>query len=87
MVVDIIINAVYGLLTLIIWPITQLADVSLPSGVASAFTTARSYLQAIDILMPYATLLTIIGLVVAIELAILTYKLIYWIIKRIPTQS
>lgn len=87
MVIDVIIGFIYSVVSTLLSPITSLPDASLSSDVSNAFTQARGFLHALDFVLPYTTLFSIIGLVVAIEAGILVYKVIYWLIKRIPTQS
>lgn len=87
MVIDVIINFIYSVLTTILSPILNLPDVSLPADITNAFVNMRSFLDATDFVIPYATITAIISLMVAIEAGIMAYKVIYWLIKRIPTQS
>lgn len=68
-------------------PFTLLADASLPSAFTSAIITASTYLSAFNDFVPVNTLLTIIGLLIVIEIAINSFKLINWAIKKIPTIS
>lgn len=63
------------------------ADVVLPSGITSAISTAGGYLSAFDFVIPVSSILTIFGLILVIEGAIILYKSIMWIIRRFPTQS
>jgi hypothetical protein len=87
MVSNIFLDFIYSVVSTILSPISDLADVSLPGSIASGFTNARGFLHAIDFVVPYTTLLGVIGFLIGIEVAILTYKVVYWLIKRIPTQS
>jgi hypothetical protein len=87
MVVDIFINFIYSVLTTILSPILNLSDASLPADVSNAFVNMRGFLNATDFVLPYSTLMAVIVLILAIEAGILVYKVVYWLIKRIPTQS
>jgi hypothetical protein len=87
MVIDVIINFIYSVLTTILSPILNLPDVALPADMVNAFINMRSFLDATDFVIPYATLMAIIASMIAIEAGIMAYKVIYWLIKRIPTQS
>jgi hypothetical protein len=77
----ILFTILYGLMT----PFTLLPDASLPSAFTSAMTSASAYISALNDFLPVSTLLTIIGLLVVIEIAINTFMLINWAIKKIPT--
>jgi len=87
MVIDIIFRFVYSVVSTLLSPLTTLADASLPDNVSNAFIQARGFLHALDFVLPYTTLFAVIGLIVSIEAGILVYKIVYWLIKRIPTQS
>lgn len=87
MIIKGFIDMIYGLIYLITLPITLLPDVSLPAGFTNAITTANGYLRSLDVIIPIQTVLTLLGIYIAIELAYFTYKLIMWLIKRFPTQS
>jgi len=87
MVIDVIINFIYSVLTTILSSILNLPDVALPADMTNAFINMRSFLDATDFVIPYATFTAIIASMIAIEAGIMAYKVIYWLIKRIPTQS
>lgn len=78
---------IYQFINLVLFPIRSLADVSLPSDIASSISTVAGYLGSIDSFIPIGTILTIFGTILSIELGIFTYKIIMWLIKRLPTQS
>jgi len=66
-----------------------LPTVSNTSGFGSAFAVAGHYMAVPYQFIPYITI-TIIAIVafdVAFESGYLFFKIIYWIIKRFPTQS
>jgi hypothetical protein len=87
MIVGIIVNLIYGLVWLVLAPIRLLPDVSLPSDIAAAISTAGGYLYAVDFVLPVSSLLAIFALFLSIEGGILTWKGINWILRRLPTQS
>jgi len=78
---------VYGVIWLLIEPFRILPDASLPSNIASAITTANTYLVSINSFVPVSTILTIVALTLVVEGFILSWKLINWVIKKIPTIS
>jgi hypothetical protein len=66
-----------------------LPAVSSNSAFGSAIATGSSYLSAIHSFIPLLTitLLAIIAFDVLFESAYLLFKVVYWVIRRIPTQS
>jgi hypothetical protein len=84
MITTALLNLFYNVIIFITTPIRNLADVSLNSSLGSAITTAGSYLHSLDVLLPMATILAILGVSLAFEAIYLTYKLIMWVIKKIP---
>ena len=73
----------YGLLS----PFRLLSDVSLPVGLTNAITTANGFLTALNGIIPVSTLLVIVSLVLTIEGFIFSFKLVSWIIRKIPMIS
>lgn len=87
MILDLILYIIYGFVYGITYPLRLFSDVSLPSDVATAISNAGIYVSNANMVFPISDFATILGSVVGIELAIFTYKLIMWTIKRLPTQS
>jgi hypothetical protein len=87
MITSILLSFVYAFVWAVTSPIRLLPDVSLSSGISTAITTAGQYITPLNTVIPISTLLTIFGLVIGIEGSIFLYKVIMWIVKRIPTQS
>ena len=61
------------------------ADTSFLTNITSSVSTASGYLSAVSYFAPVATLITIVGLFIGIEIIILSVKIINWIIRKIPT--
>lgn len=72
---------VYGITT----PLRLFDNVSLDGNFISSVTTATTYISVFDSFLPVTTLVIIFGLFLAFETAYFTYKLIMWLIKKIPT--
>lgn len=87
MITTAILEIVYLFITALEYPIKALPDVSLPSNVLSAISSAGAYLSSFNLIFPVSTFLTILGVVISIEAAIVIYKIAMWIIKKIPTIS
>ena len=81
-------NAFIYILYLIVYGITAplrlFSDVSLDSNFLGSVTTASDYISAFNTFLPLVTLLSIFGLFLAFEGSYFTYKLIMWVIKKIP---
>jgi len=72
---------IYGLTA----PLRYLNDVSLPADLTNAIQTTNSYLASINFIFPVSTFLEIFTLILAIEGFIILYKIINWLIRKIPT--
>lgn len=79
----------YGLVLIITSPIRLLPDVSLPAGIVSSISSSNNYIAAIYQILPYtiAALLIALGIVITIEGFIILFKIINWVIRKIPTIS
>jgi len=74
----------YMIVLILTRPLLLFPDVSIESGFGSAIATATSYLANFNQILPLTTLFQIIGLIIIIEIAISGYKIVMWIIKKIP---
>jgi len=68
-------------------PIRLFDNVSINSYFGSAVDTAGSYFSTINTIFPIDTLMIIVELFIAVETGIGIYKIIMWIIHRIPGQG
>ena len=86
MITSALLNLFYGAVNALIG---LLPDVSSTSAFGSAISTGSSYISAIHSFLPLitATLLTIIVVDVLFESSYLVFKVVYWVIRRFPTQS
>lgn len=66
-----------------------LPTVSSNTNISTAISTASNYVSSIHAFLPYitTTAISIIGLFLVFEGGYMLFKIIYWIIKRFPTQS
>lgn len=87
MITSLLLSLIFGFVWAITTPLRILPDVVLSSSLTSAIQTANQYIAPINTVAPLTDLLAIFALVLAIESSIFLYKVIMWIIKRIPTQS
>jgi hypothetical protein len=87
MIITALLNIFYLFIYALTSPLRLLSDVSLPTDLTNAISTASTYLTAIDFILPVSTFLIIFSLIFGIETFILLYKLINWVIHKIPTIS
>lgn len=82
-----ILYLLFAIIEVILTPIYAFDDVVLPTDISNSITQVGHYLGSIDIIIPVSTLLTILGSVVAIDGIIIVYRVINWLIRKIPTIS
>lgn len=87
MITGILISAIYIILRLFLSPILLLPSLSVESDSAQAVLTASSYINNINNFFPLNTFLIILFLILSIEAGIMTYKIINWLLKKIPGIS
>jgi hypothetical protein len=87
MITNIFLFLVYITVYTLTLPLRILSDVSLNSNIASTISTVGGYINGVSLIVPVSTLLQIFGVMLGIEVAILSYKGFMWLLKRIPTQS
>lgn len=85
MIITALLNLIFIVLSFILTPISLLGDVSLPANFTIAITNSAGYYNSLNTLLPMDTMIQILELSLAIEGAYLTYKLIMWVIQKIPT--
>lgn len=66
-----------------------LPNITTNSSFGSAISTGSSYISAVHSFLPLITisLLAIVAFDVLFESSYLLFKVIYWVIRRFPTQS
>ena len=84
MIITAILNLVYVFLGFILSPLSLLGDVSLNSNFASSLATASGYYHALNGILQMDTMIEILGISLAFEGGYLIFKLLMWIIKKIP---
>jgi len=85
MITTAIFYILYASLSLVLIPIKVLPDATLPVELTDTISTASTYLAGINTIVPFGTLFTVFALFLTIELSIFVYKLVMWVIKKIPT--
>jgi len=88
MIVTSLLILLYVIVDVLTMPLLLLGDVSMNSSFTTALSTGLSYYANMALFFPpSSTLLTIIVLIATMETAIATYKIIMWVVRRIPGQS
>lgn len=81
-------TAIIYILSKIIYTLTLpfriLPDVVLPSGISEAITTSSGSLAGINSIVPIDVLLDVFGAVIILEIGILAFKGLNWVIRKIP---
>jgi hypothetical protein len=84
MIVTALLNLIYGVVVVITSPLRLLPDATLPSGVASALSSAGGYASSLDAFVPVSTIYSVVLAMLVVEGFILTYKTLMWALKKIP---
>lgn len=86
MITDLILAFIYYFLYGILGPFLLLPDVALPESFTSAISTATHYLGIVNSILPLTTvaLSAGIGIFLAIEIGINTFKIVKWVYTKIP---
>lgn len=87
MITTVFLYIIYGVLLVITSPIRLLADVTTVSTFSAGVVTASSYLKGLNAFLPVTEILAVLFIVLVYEAGYFSFKVIYWVIKRIPTQS
>lgn len=87
MLFDIIIIAFQGFASNVVWILERLPKPTLPAEMTASLQQIGGYIGVIDNIIPTGTIVSIVGLVLLAEGAIMSYKVIQWVIKKIPGIS
>lgn len=84
MITNLILNAIFAPLNYLI---SFLPVANLGQTFDATLTAVSGYTAALNAILPMSTILTLVGIFVGFEVAYTAYKVIYWVIKKIPTIS
>lgn len=87
MITSAILYVIAGAFRILMVPIRNLSDVSLPENISSSIADAVGKINSLSFALPISTIFAILGLLIGIEVSVFTYKTVMWLIKRLPTQS
>lgn len=85
MITSSILLGLYLLLLLITAPIRIFNDVQPNASLQASIDSSNGLLASLNSVLPLDTLVIILGLFLAYELVLGVYKIIMWVIKKIPT--
>jgi hypothetical protein len=84
MIITAILNLVYIFIGFILSPLNAMGDVVLDTNFSTAISTASGYFHSLNAIIPIDTMIQILGVSLTIEGAYLLFKVIMWIIAKIP---
>lgn len=87
MITGFLLTILQTIVSAVLTPFQALPDVALDPNLINGIANVQGIMSTIEPIFPLETLLSILGIVVGIEIAIFTYKAIMWLIKKIPTIS
>ena len=87
MITNALLSLLYAAIALLIAPLNLLPNATINPNVSSALAQVGDYFAIMNGIFPIGTLLAVLGAVLSVEVFILTYKVIMWVIKKIPTIS
>ena len=87
MITTAILEILYLFIYALTSPLRLFSDVSLPAGLTAAISNFNAYISGLDFIFPISTLLAIFILLLTIEGFIFSYKIVMWLIKKIPTVN
>lgn len=82
MLVDIVLNIIYSVIGGFLG---LLPDVSFDDGVLEAVYNLSRYVNALDFVVPTATLFAIVGLFLTLNGVLLSISAVNWFIRKIPS--
>ena len=84
MIITALLNTIFVFLNFLLTPLSSMADVVLNSSFASSLSTASGYYHSLNGILPVDTMIEILGVSLAFEGGYLIFKLIMWVIAKIP---
>ena len=84
MITSFFLKAFHALIYIMLYPVRLLPDVDLTGSIGSAISTAGGYMSGLNDIVPIGTIISAVGLVLAVEGAIFVYKGVNWLIRKIP---
>ena len=90
MITDAILSWIYGVVYWILTPVRALPTATLPSGFTTSIAMTSGYLATLYSILPLTciALITIgVVMILAYEAPLVAYKIVMWVVKKIPGIS
>jgi len=87
MILNILLLGVYYVLLVVVSPLLLLPPVDPNSDFVASVSSILAFLANINQIFPLTTVFAILALILAVEVGVMVYKVIMWVVRRIPTQS
>lgn len=87
MITNIIITLLHTVVLVLTFPIRLLDDVVLDANIVAAFSDAGEAYDILSTVFPIGTIVAVTALLVTVELAILVWHAVNWLIRKIPTVN
>lgn len=87
MITDFFLYLIYLAIKICLSPFLLLPIATIPNFVSQPFSTIMPYLMIFDVVLPITTLIALLGLTLTFEGGYFMFKSLYWVLRRIPTQS
>lgn len=85
MIVTILLNLFYTIIRVLLSPLLLFPNVSLPLDILAAIESANNYISGFNAIIPAYTIGSVIIFISGLEAIIFSYKIIMWVIRKIPT--
>jgi len=87
MVVSALLYLVFYVVNVLTTPLQLLSDVSANSTFVQGITNSTHYLATFNNFVPLSDIVIVLSLIISIEIILASYKIIMWVVRRLPTQS
>lgn len=84
MITSALLYLIYFVILGLTLPLRILSDVVPDANLTAGITYASGLLASVSPFLPIGTLLTILGIFIAYEVIIGSYRIIMWVLKKIP---
>lgn len=87
MILTFVLYVIYYAVWVLTSPFRLFSDVSVDTGIGGAISTATQYIATWNNILPLSTILACFSIIIGVELILASYKIVMWVIRRLPTQS
>lgn len=87
MIINILLALLYGAIRLLLLPFTIGPVATFPDFITTPFASVSSYIIVLDFMLPASLLVGLLTASIFFEGGYFVFKGVYWLIRRLPTQS